>query len=87
MESLTYLCFTGYFQIFVSPETFWLKDFNLVLRSACCFNKKKQTRPTCSPNRTLASSNSKFISICFCCHGVGQFVQMFFMDFLVTDKT
>ena len=31
---LTYLfrlCFTGYFQIFVSPETFWIKlDFNLL---------------------------------------------------------
>ena len=26
------LCFTGYFQIFVSPKTFWLKDFNLHLR-------------------------------------------------------
>ena len=51
VERLTYLfrlCFTGYFQIFVSPETFWLKDFNLVLRFSCCFNFKKPTHP--SPN-------------------------------------
>ena len=46
---LTYLfrlCFTGYFQIVVSPETFWLKDFNLILRFACCFNFKKPTHPS-----------------------------------------
>ena len=34
VERLTYLfrlCFTGYFQIFVSPETFWIKlGFNLL---------------------------------------------------------
>ena len=49
VERLTYLfrvCFTGYFQIVVSPETFWLKDFNLILRFACCFNLKKQNMAT-----------------------------------------
>ena len=48
VERLTYLfrfCFTGYFQIVVSPETFWLKDFNLILRSACCFNLKNPPIP------------------------------------------
>ena len=50
VERLTYLfrlCFTGYFQIFVSPVTFWLKlDFNLLWRLFALLRSKKPTHPT-----------------------------------------
>ena len=61
VERLTYLfrfCFTGYFQIVVSPETFWLKDFNLVF--CCVLHAVLTLKNPPIPHLSYA--------FCFCCH-------------------
>ena len=80
---LTYLfrlCFRGYFQIFVSPETFWLKDFNLVLRFSCCFNQKKQTE------HVLQQTTASLFLLVMVTVWVDLFATCFSL-FTVTDKT
>ena len=89
---LTYLfrlCFTGYFQIFVSPETFWIKlDFNLFAFWFDCvlYIQEKNTKTTLNCDLHTISSIHLQISAAFIsgsqmlgctCHGTCSFDNFF----------